>query len=128
VTEALFLISFTSRLYTKKKNTIVIIMSTTVHIQSLSSIGPFLVKIFEVVERWVPVDVWVRDSSCVLAIESESVGPSVPRSESEVNRTGFDYVIINQPVVDSASQVALCKNPVGHDKVRALLVTCITRL
>ena len=37
-------------------------MSTRAHIQSLSSIGPILVKIFEVVERWVPVEVWVHDS------------------------------------------------------------------
>ena len=37
-------------------------MSTRVHIQSLSSNGPVLVKIFEVVERWVPVEVWVHDS------------------------------------------------------------------
>jgi hypothetical protein len=36
-------------------------MSTRAHIQSLSSIGPILVKIFEVVERWVPVEV-VHDS------------------------------------------------------------------
>ena len=38
-------------------------MSTRAHIQSLSSIVPILVKIFEVVERWVPVEVWVHDSS-----------------------------------------------------------------
>ena len=37
-------------------------MSTRAHIQSLSSIGPILVNIFEVVERWVPVEVWVHDS------------------------------------------------------------------
>ena len=38
-------------------------MSTRAHIQSLSSIEPILVKIFEVVERWVPVEVWVHDSN-----------------------------------------------------------------
>ena len=38
-------------------------MSTRAHLQSLSSIGPILVKIFEVVERWVPVEVWVHDST-----------------------------------------------------------------
>ena len=38
-------------------------MSTRIHIQSLSSIGPMLVKIFEVVERWVPVEVWEHDSN-----------------------------------------------------------------
>ena len=38
-------------------------MSTRAHIQNLSSIGPILVQIFEVVERWVPVEVWVHDSS-----------------------------------------------------------------
>ena len=32
-------------------------------IQDMSSNEPVLVKIFEVVERWVTVDVWVRDSS-----------------------------------------------------------------
>ena len=37
-------------------------MSTRAHIQSLSSIEPILVKIFEVVERWVLVEVWVHDS------------------------------------------------------------------
>ena len=36
-------------------------MSTRAHIQSLSSIEPILVNIFEVVERWVPVEVWVHD-------------------------------------------------------------------
>ena len=38
-------------------------MSTRAHIQSLSSIGPILVQIFEVVERWAPVEVWVHDST-----------------------------------------------------------------
>ena len=30
----------------------------------MSSNEPVLAKIFEVVERWVTVDVWVRDSIC----------------------------------------------------------------
>jgi hypothetical protein len=43
----------------QKNTVIVIIIYTTAHAQSLSSFGPNLVEIFEVVERWVVVDVWV---------------------------------------------------------------------
>jgi len=43
-------------------------MSTRVYIQGLSSIVLILAKIIEVVERWVAVDVWVRDStSCCIS-------------------------------------------------------------
>ena len=63
VTEALFSISFSLQLNTKKTT----IVSTRAHIQSLSSIGPILVKIFEVVERWVLVEVWVHDSTALLS-------------------------------------------------------------
>jgi hypothetical protein len=48
VTVALILISFSSQLNTEKR--------PRVHLQSLSSIGPIFVKIFEVVEGWAPVE------------------------------------------------------------------------
>ena len=43
----------------QKNTAIVIRIYTTAHVQNLSSFGPNLVEIFEVVERWVVVDVWV---------------------------------------------------------------------
>jgi len=46
----------------QKNTAIVIMIYTTAHVQSLSSFGPNLVEIFEVVERWVVVDVWVSVS------------------------------------------------------------------
>jgi hypothetical protein len=52
-------------------------MSTRAHIQILSSIGPILMKIFEVVERWVPVDVWVGDSIAI-SLRNSSVMWKVP--------------------------------------------------
>ena len=42
-----------------------VIIYTTAHVQSLSSFGPNLVAIFEVIERWVVVDVWVM-LTCIL--------------------------------------------------------------
>ena len=43
----------------QKNTAIVIIIYTITHVQILSPFGPNLVEIFEVVERWVVVDVWV---------------------------------------------------------------------
>ena len=63
-------------------------MSTRAHIQSLSSIGPILVKIFEVVERWVPVEVRVHDSIRVAAgNELQGVRVGSPYRFKEQNRT-----------------------------------------
>ena len=47
----------------QKNAAIVIIIYTTTHVQILSPFGPNLVEIFEVVKRWVVVDVWVGDST-----------------------------------------------------------------
>jgi hypothetical protein len=55
----------------KKKNPIVIIIYyTAAHVQNLSPFGPNLVEIFEVVERWVVVDVWVGVSTPMLGTMS----------------------------------------------------------
>jgi hypothetical protein len=52
----------------QKNTAIVIITYTTAHVQSLSSFGANLVEIFEVVERWGVVDVWVGVSISLDAI------------------------------------------------------------
>ena len=55
--------SFNSLATLHQKNiAIVIRIYTAVHVQSLSSVGPDLFEIFEVAERWVVADVWVRVS------------------------------------------------------------------
>ncbi|KAI0250709.1 hypothetical protein BJV78DRAFT_548988 [Lactifluus subvellereus] len=61
MTEALFSILFFLATLNRKKTTIVIGMSTRAYIQGLSSIGPILVKIFEVVERGAPVELRGQD-------------------------------------------------------------------
>ena len=50
----------------QKKTAIVIIIYTTVHIQSWSSFKPSLVEIFEVVERWVVVGWWSMCGSALV--------------------------------------------------------------
>ena len=55
----------------QKNAAIVIIIYTTTHVQILSPFGPNLVEIFEVVERWVVVDVWVGDSIHKICYRSE---------------------------------------------------------
>ena len=44
-------------------NTAIVVIYATAHVRSLSPFGPNLVEIFEVVERWVVVDVWVGVSN-----------------------------------------------------------------
>ena len=67
-------------------------MSTRAHIQSSSSIWPILVKIYEVVERWVPVEVWVHDSisqRLSTPLIHELIVLQTTRSEEPEGVTGF---------------------------------------
>jgi hypothetical protein len=59
-----------SQHYRANEAYIVIYMYARVHMQSLTLIDQVVVKIFEVVKRWVAGDVWVRVSIIIIGLKT----------------------------------------------------------